>query len=62
MIEAAYPARSRTVTVTALEVTVTGVSALSVTRSSKDQVPVVDKAPVDVELGEVQDEELPRSL
>jgi hypothetical protein len=62
MIEAAYPTRACTVTVMAFEVTVTGVGALSVTRSSKDQDPVVDKAPVDVELGEVQDEELPRLL
>jgi hypothetical protein len=56
MIEATYP----TITVTGFEITVFGV--LSVTLSSKYQVPVVDKAPVDVELGEVQSEELPRLL
>jgi hypothetical protein len=50
-----------TVTETAFEVTVTRL--LSVTLSSKYQVPVVDKAPVNVELGEVQySEELPKLL
>jgi hypothetical protein len=46
-----------TVTATALEETVTGAPALSVTLSSKLQDPVVDKAPVDLDAGEVQDEE-----
>ena len=54
--------RELTVTVTALEVLVTGDPALSVTCSSNDQVPVVLRAPVDIEVGEVQDEELPRLL
>ena len=36
-----------TVTVTAVEVTITGVPELSVTWSSNDQMPVVDRVPVD---------------
>jgi hypothetical protein len=53
-----------TVTATALEVTITGVPALSVTWSSKFQVPVVERTPVDTEGVDevVQLKELPRLL
>jgi hypothetical protein len=53
-----------TLTVAALEVTVTGVPELSVTWSSNDQAPVVDKAPVDVDgvSPALQENEVPRSL
>jgi hypothetical protein len=48
------------VTVTALEVTSS--RALSFTWSSKEYVPVVDRVPVDIDAGEVHEEELPKSL
>ncbi len=49
-----------TLTVAGDEVTVTGDPALSVTWSSKDQTPTVDKLPVDADAGDVQDEDPPR--
>ena len=49
-----------TVTVTGLEITVTGDPELSVTCSSKDQAPVDDSIPVEVDVGEIQDEDPPR--
>jgi hypothetical protein len=49
-----------TTTETALDVT--DVPTLSVTLSSNCHVPVVDRAPVDTEAGEVQEDELPRLL
>lgn len=52
--------RVLTVTVTGLEVTLTGDPELSVTCSSKDQAPVADSIPVEEDIGETQDEELPR--
>jgi len=52
--------RELTVTVTALEVLVTGDPALSVTCSSNCHEPAVLRAPVDLELGDVQVNELPR--
>lgn len=53
-----------TMTVTALEVTETGVEALSFTCSSNDQVPIVDRVPVEtVGLSPVlQANEEPRAL
>jgi hypothetical protein len=51
-----------TVKRTAFEVTVTGDPELSVTLSSKDQVPTVFKVPVEADAGEVHGEELPRTL
>ena len=51
-----------TVTVTAPDVTTTGELELSVTWSSKDQDPIVVKIPVDVDIGDVHDEELPKLL
>ena len=51
-----------TVIVTVVEVTVVGVPALSVTCSSKVQVPVVVKAPVEVDAGEMQAAAVPRLL
>lgn len=51
-----------TLTVTALEVTATGVPALSVTCSSNIQAPVDVRVPVNVDAGDVQDEVLPRLL
>jgi hypothetical protein len=51
-----------TMTVTAADVTVTGELELSLTWSSKDQDPIVVKIPVDVDIGDVHDEELPKLL
>ena len=51
-----------TVIVTAPDVTATGELELSVTWSSKDQDPIVVKTPVDVDIGDVHDEELPKLL
>ena len=51
-----------TMTVTAPDVTATGELELSVTWSSKDQDPIVVKIPVDVDIGDVHDEELPKLL
>jgi hypothetical protein len=51
-----------TVTVTVVEVTVTGVPELSVTCSSNVHVPVVVNAPVDVDVGEVHAAAVPRLL
>ncbi len=63
-VTAVLVVRVLTVTVTTLEVTVTGVPELSVTWSSNDQVPVVDRVPVEL-VGlspALQEEELPRLL
>jgi hypothetical protein len=49
-----------TVTVTALDVTVTGELELSLTCSSKDQDPTVVKIPVDADPGDVHGVELPK--
>ena len=54
--------RMFTVTVTGLEVTVTGDPELSTTCSSKDQAPMAESIPVEVDVGEVQDEDPPRLL
>ena len=54
--------RMFTVTVTGLEVTVTGDPELSTTRSSKDQTPMAESTPVEVDVGEVQEGEPPRSV
>jgi len=51
-----------TITVTAAEVTVTGVPELSVTCSSNDQVPVVVSVPDDMEDGDVHAPAVPRLL
>jgi len=51
-----------TVTVTAPDVTATGELELSVTWNSKDQDPIVVKIPVDVDIGDVHNEELPKLL
>ncbi len=51
-----------TMTVTAPDVTATGELELSVTWSSKDQDPIVVKIPVDVDIGDVHNEELPKLL
>ena len=51
-----------TSTVTVVEVTVTGVPALSVTCSSKVQIPVVVNAPVEVDVGDVHATAVPRLL
>ena len=51
-----------TVTATKPDVTVTGELELSTTWSSKDQVPTVVRTPVEVDVGDVQAEELPRLL
>ena len=51
-----------TVTVTVVDVTLTGVPELSVTCSSKVHVPVVVNAPVEVEAGEVHAAAVPRLL
>jgi hypothetical protein len=49
-----------TVTVTAIDVTMTGELELSATCTSKDQDPIVVKIPVEVDTGDVHDVELPR--
>ena len=49
-----------TVTLTGLEVAVW--EALSVTLSSNDQAPTVDRAPVEMDAGEVQADAVPRLL
>ena len=51
-----------TVTVTIVDVTATGVPALSVTWSSKVHAPVVVNTPVDVDAGEVQAAAVPKLL
>ena len=53
-----------TLTVTLLEITVTGVPELSVTWNSNDQVPIVDRIPVEVVSTSpaLQEKELPRLL
>jgi hypothetical protein len=51
-----------TVTVTVVEVTVTGVPELSFTCSSNVHAPVVVNAPVDVDAGEVHAAAVPRLL
>jgi hypothetical protein len=51
-----------TVTATKPEVTATGELELSVTWSSKDQDPMVVRAPVEVDAGDVQAEEMARLL
>jgi hypothetical protein len=51
-----------TVTVTVVDVTVTGVPELSVTCSSNVQVPAIASAPVDMDEGEVQAAAVPRLL
>ncbi len=52
----------KTLRLTAVEMTVTGVPALSVTCNSNDQVPTVFKAPVEVDTGDVQEKEPPKLL
>lgn len=51
-----------TIMVTGLEVLVTGDAALSVTCSSKDQDPDTERAPVSMDVGDEQAEELPSRL
>ena len=51
-----------TVTVTVVDVTVTGVPALSLTCNSKVHTPVVVNAPDEIEEGEVQAAAVPRLL
>ncbi len=53
-----------TLTVTLLEITVAGVPELSVTWSSNDQVPAVDRIPVEIVNTSpgLQEKELPRLL
>jgi len=51
-----------TVRVAGAEVTTTEGELLSVTCSSKDHVPTVVRVPVEIDTGELHDEELPQLL